>query len=154
MADVGVADEGAGLDLLDHRPPGGAGHQEEQAGVGEGHRGLGEQLGRGSVLAVGVGDVQPHAAGAGGAHLEVEAGARLASARSRMSTWRTSCGIDRERISVSTSWATGPGATSRPARRLVEVALREHCRGVDVLVGDGGGGVDRVDHHVGAVTWR
>ena len=37
VADVGVADQGAGLDLLHHGPPGGAAHQEQQTGVGERH---------------------------------------------------------------------------------------------------------------------
>ena len=148
VADVGVADEGAGLDLLHHRPPGGAAHQEQEPGVGEGHRRLGEQLGRGAVLAVGVGDVQPHAAGAGGPDLDVEAGPRIGQGpveqHHMAHQLRHRQGED-EGLHVAGQPLRGHPA---PFDDALHIALRQDGGGVDVLVGDGGRRVDRVDDHI------
>ena len=69
-----VPDHGGGLHFLDDGRVGRPREQEEQAGVAECGLILGQQDLGGFVLGVRVGNVEPHAAGAGGADLQVHLG--------------------------------------------------------------------------------
>ena len=148
------ADQRSRLHLFDDRLAVRAGHQEQQPGVCEGNRGLGHELGRWSVLAVGIGDVQSHAAGSRGPHLQVEAGPRVVHSPAEdqnMSDelWHRLgqdqsldivCGARLYLRRMVTSW------------NLADRLLGNNGRGVHVLVTDGSRSVDAVDNDVGAVA--
>jgi hypothetical protein len=102
-----------------------------------------------AVLAVGVGDVEPHAAGAGGPHLDVEAGAGLGQGPVEQHHVAHQLGHrqgEDERLHVARQLGRGHAAPFDQARH---VALRQDGGGVDILVGDGSGRVHRVDDDVG-----
>ncbi len=72
VADFFPRDQRGGLDLFDHfRPAGSARHQESEQRLCAGQRGLGHQHPGWFFLAVGVGNVKAHAAGAAGAYFDV-----------------------------------------------------------------------------------
>ena len=73
------ANHGRGLHFLDHRGAAGrAGHEEGEQGLRPGHGRFGHEHPRGLLFAVGVGDVEAHAAGAAGAHFDIGLSARVA----------------------------------------------------------------------------
>jgi hypothetical protein len=140
-------------------------------GVCEGDGGLRHQLGRGPVFRVGVGDVQAHAAGAGGAHLQVQprtGGGHGAvddehvahELRHRLRDEQQLQRLCRSLGRLVGGLAGGPaavvGAVAAHRRQLrgqrLELVLGDQRGGVDILVADGGGGVDAVHHHVGPVS--
>ena len=138
--------------LLDDRTSGGASHQKQQAGVSERNRRFRHEFGRRAVLRVGVGDVQSHASRSGGADLQVEAGASVPH-----------CPVENHHVADQLRYRLGEdqrldivGNDVRRRRgvdlQAVHAALGElRCR-VDILIGDRGRGVDRVDHNIRTVA--
>ena len=144
--DLAVADalpgDGRGrLDLLRDRPARRARHQEEEQRVRARQSALREQHARGLLLRVRVGDVQAHAAGAGGADLDVGPGARAHH------------GLV-EQLHVADQLRHGVGGEQHLQRLAQVFALPERLPGlaarlVDVLVGDARGRVHAVHDDVG-----
>ena len=141
VADALPGDGRRGLDLLDDGTVGRARHQEEKQRVGAGQRALGEEDARGLLLRVRVGDVEPHAARARGADLEV--GARL----------RLDHGLVQD---LDVPDELGQGVRDQQGlQALAQVAavlqglVGVAARLVDVLVGDAGRGVHGVHDDVG-----
>ncbi len=153
---IGVADHRAGFDLFDHRPAGRARHEEEQAGVGESNGGFGHQLGRGLVFAVSVRNVQAHAAGSGGADLNVQPRADFAHGAIDQQDVADQLrhGL-RDEQSFKRPLGLFPVVLGRRrvadadvSQQSVNLALGNHRAGVNILIADGGSGVDRIHDHV------
>ena len=137
VLDALPGDRRRGFDLLGDRRLGRAGHQEQQHRVGARHGALRQQRPARLVLGMRVRNVQPHAAGAGSADLEVETGtaidhAAVENLQMADQSWRVErleqirCRLDLDR------------ATDDLPPELLGGAIH-------VLVGDGRGGVDTVD---------
>ena len=89
---------------------------------------------------MGVGDVEPHAPGAGGADLDVDAGAGVDHAAVHDLDV-----ADQARHVEGVEQALGGGVLDAPRLELLQDVLG---RAEDVAVGDAGRGVDAVDHDV------
>ena len=143
MVDLLPGDRRRRLDLLGDRRARGAGHEEQQHGLGAGHGALRQQHAARPLLGVGVRDVEAEAAGAGGADLDVDLGpGRPHPFVEHLDVADQPRHVDRleevlHRLAVDVAVARHQLPVD--ARRLV----------VDVLVGDAGRGVDAVDHHLG-----
>ena len=126
--------------------------------MGAAHRAFGQQLLAGLFFGVRVGNVEPHAAGAGRADLDVVAGrSGLHALVENLHVADQPGQIDAGHV-LSRVLHHPPDCVGQPVAVRVQahfefdhrLAKLDH-RLEDVLVGHGGGGVDRVDDHVGLV---
>lgn len=136
-------DGGRRLDLLDHRPTRGAGHEEQKQGVGAGHGRFAQQDPGRLFFTVGVGDVQAHPPGAGGSDFYITADSGLHQSLVQDLDVTDQLGrVQGTEVSLQGS-PEGFDAVS-----LVQVVQHFRGRAKNILVGQSGGGVDTVHHQV------